>query len=209
MNQSDIPPTFVPVDTWGNIPSDDECRGWWDEYAMLEHIKVHSELVAGVATDLAELAADRNLGNPMGLPREAFVQSVRACGLLHDLGKTYSIAHGGNHSQLGAAWVMELTRNQHIAQGVVHHVYWPGELDPDRFFLPLAIIYADKRVKHDAIVSIDERFEDLMSRYGHSERSRTLVRRSHDQGMELERIFSTYIGEDIHAYPFDRRRLVR
>lgn len=209
MNRTDIPPTYIPTDEWGPIPTDSECRRWWDEYGMLEHIKLHSELVAGIATDLAELAADRGVGNPRGLSREDFVQSVRASGLLHDLGKTYSISHGGNHSQLGAAWVMDRLRNAHIAQGVLHHVHWPGELDAERHFLPLAVIYADKRVMHDRIVSVDERFEDLMNRYGSSERSRALVRRSHEQGMELQRLFSTFLGEDIHEYPFDRRRLVR
>jgi len=201
MNLTDIPISF--------IPTDDVCRQWWDEYGMLEHIKLHSSLVADIATDLAEMAADRGLGNPHGLMREEFIQSVRASGLLHDLGKTYSIAHGGNHSQLGAAWVMDRIRNAHIAQGVLHHVHWPGELDLSRHFLPLAVIYADKRVMHDRMVGVDERFDDLMGRYGHSERSRALIRRSHEQGRELERIFSTFLGEDIHEYPFDRRRMVR
>lgn len=209
MNNADIPPSFVPAGHRGSIPSDGECRVWWDEFGMLEHIKVHSELVAGVATTLAEMAADRGLGNPDSLPRDDFVQSVRAAALLHDLGKTWSIAHGGNHSQLGAAWVMELTRNPRIAQGVVHHVHWPGEVDAQRYFLPLAVIYADKRVKHDRIVGINERFEDLYARYGHTDRSRALIRRSHDQGKELERLFSIILGEEIHEYPFDRRRLVR
>ena len=206
---NDIPPSPISGHTGGRIPTDAECRGWWDEYGMYDHIKVHSELVAGVATNLAEMAADRGLGNPDGLSRDDFVQSVRAAGLLHDLGKTWSIVHGGNHSQLGAAWVMELTRNPHIAQGVVHHVHWPGELDAEKHLLPLAVIYADKRVKHDRIVSLSERFEDLFARYGDTERSRALVRRAHDQGKAIEHLFSTIFGEEIHEYPFDRRRLVR
>lgn len=209
MSHAEIQPSFVSVAHAGLIPSDGECRAWWDEHGMYEHIKTHSELVAGVATALAEMAADRGLGNPDGLPRDDFVQTVRAAGLLHDLGKTWTIVHGGNHSQLGAAWVMERTGNPRIAQGVVHHVHWPGELDAHQFFLPLAVIYADKRVKHDRVVSISERFEDLYARYGHSERSRALIRRSHDQGKELELLFSTILGEEIHEYPFDRRRLVR
>ncbi|GAB6113461.1 HD domain-containing protein [Desulfomicrobium salsuginis] len=206
---NDLPPTPISDHAGGHIPSDAECRVWWDEYGMYDHIKMHSELVAAVATSLAEMAADKGLGNPDGLSRDDFVQSVRAAGLLHDLGKTWSIVHGGNHSQLGAAWTMELTRNPRIAQGVVHHVHWPGELDAENFFLPLAVIYADKRVKHDKIVNLHERFEDLFARYGHTERSRALVRRAHDQGKAIEHLFSTILGEEIHEYPFDRRRLVR
>ncbi|MGE4440346.1 MAG: HD domain-containing protein [Desulfomicrobium sp.] len=209
MHQPEIPLTRIPLETRGRIPSDDECRKWWNMYSMLDHIKDHSELVAGVATTLAELAARRGLGNPDGLARDDFVQSVRAAGLLHDLGKTYSIEHGGNHSQIGAAWVMDLIRNPRIAQGIVHHVHWPGPLDLDRHFLPLAIIYADKRVKHDRIVGMEERFADLFERYGHTERSREWITRSFNQGRELEQLLSTFLGENIHEYPFDRRGLVR
>lgn len=209
MTHQDVPVSFVPPQPGGRIPSDAECRCWWDDYAMLEHIKAHSELVAKVATTLAKMAADLNRGCAHFVSQEVFMQSVRAAGLLHDLGKTYAIQHGGNHSQIGAAWVMELTRNPVIAQGVVHHVFWPGTLDLDIHFLPLAVIYADKRVKHDMLVSVDERFSDLFDRYGHSERSREWIRRSHSQNLELEKLFSVYLGEDIHAHSFDRRRLVR
>jgi len=204
-------PALTPVhaEPCGLIPSDDECRGWWEQFGMLEHIRDHSALVADVATTLAELAVRRAVGIPADTGAEDFVRSVRAAGLLHDLGKTYSIRHGGNHSQVGAAWVMELIRNPRIAQGVVHHVYWPGALDLEQHFLPLAVIYADKRVKHDKLVGIDERFVDLFERYGKNERSRAWIQRSYDQGRELEQLFSTTLGEDIHAYPFDRRRLVR
>lgn len=209
MHQPGIPLTRIPVESRGRIPSDDECRKWWNIYGMLDHIKDHSELVAGVATTLTELAAGQGLGNPDGLTRDDFVQSVRAAGLLHDLGKTYSIKHGGNHSQIGAAWVMDLIRTPRIAQGIVHHVHWPGPLDLDRHFLPLAIIYADKRVKHDRIVGLEERFADLFERYGHTERSREWITRSFNQGRELEQLLSTFLGENIHEYPFDRRGMVR
>ena len=209
MYHHDVPLTLISTETWGRIPTDAECRAWWKTYGMLDHIKTHSELVADVATTLAVLAADRGLGNPCGLSRKDFIQSVRAAGLLHDLGKTYSITHSGNHSQLGAAWVMELIRNPHIAQGVIHHVYWPGPLDLEKHLLPLAVIYGDKRVKHDAIVGMEERFADLLDRYGHTERSREWITRAHNQGREIEHLFSTFLGEDIHAYPFDSRRMVR
>lgn len=176
---------------------------------MLEHIKRHSELVAQVATTLAQMALERKAGNPQQLSPDDFVQSVRAAGLLHDLGKTCTIQMGGDHGQLGAGWVMQLTGNPHIAQGVMHHVYWPGELDLARHFLPLAIIYADKRVRHDELVSLEERFDDLMDRYGTSERSRVWIGRSRQQNLDLENLLSIFLEEDIHAYPFDRRRLVR
>ena len=209
MHHHDVPLTLIPASSWGRIPTDAECRGWWDEYGMLGHIKDHSELVALVATTLAELAMGTGLGTLCGLSSAEFVQSVRTAALLHDLGKTYTINHGGNHSQVGAAWAMGLVGNPHIAQGIIHHVYWPGPLDLERHFLPLAVIYADKRVKHDALVGLEERFADLFDRYGHTPQSREWITRSLNQGRELERLFSTFLGEDIHAHSFDRRRMVR
>lgn len=176
---------------------------------MLEHIKGHSEMVARVAAILAQMALEREAGNPQQLSPDDFIQSVRASALLHDLGKTCAIRLGGDHAQLGAAWVMQLTGNPHIAQGVMHHVCWPGSLDLARHFLPLVIIYADKRVRHDELVSLEERFDDLVDRYGTSERSRVWIERSRQQSLDLENLLSIFLEEDIHAYPFDRRRLVR
>lgn len=206
-----LPPALelIPASPRGMIPTDAQCRIWWDAYGMFDHIKVHSQLVADVATALVLMTTTTRVDMGQSRTRDDFVQSVRAAGLLHDLGKTYSIQHGGNHSQLGAAWALELTNNPAIAQGVMHHVFWPGEQDPQRYFLPLAVIYADKRVMHDRVVSLEERFEDLRARYGHSERSRALIATSHAQGKELEHILSTFLGEDLHAYFTDRWRLVR
>jgi hypothetical protein len=40
-------------------------------------------------------------------------------------------------------------------------VHLPERSTRSDTFLPLAVIYADKRVKHDRVVDISERFEDL------------------------------------------------
>lgn len=209
MSDENYPLTFVTKKTFGLIPSDEQCAQWWSEYAMLEHIKKHCAQVAMVATTLAHMACSRQQGNPFGLQDQDFIQSVRASALLHDLGKTYTINEDGNHSQLGAAWVMALTGNPLIAHGVMHHVHWPGPLDPQLYFLPLAVLYADKRVKHDEIVSIKERYRDLLDRYGHCGLSRTWMERSRAEGLAVERVLSKFLQEDLHAYPFDSRGLVR
>jgi len=209
MTVHEIPLAPIRTDRRGQIPTDHQCLQWWDQHGMLEHIKRHSLLVARVATVLAELAVMRGRNPLEGAPADDFVQSVRAAALLHDLGKTHAIKHGGNHSQIGAAWVMELTANPAIAQGVIHHVHWPGSPDLERHFLPLAVIYADKRVKHDTLVSVDDRYQDLMDRYGKNERSRVWITKSRLQCIEIENLLSSFLGENIHAYPFDRGRLVR
>ena len=103
----------VAVSPVSAVPSDAECLALWDAYGMLPNIRAHSLLVACLATELATRAREK------GVPVN--VAEVRVAGLLHDLAKTYTIRHGGNHCQLGGAWVQELTGNAAVAQGVVYH----------------------------------------------------------------------------------------
>lgn len=182
------------------VPTDEECLCLWDAFGMLPNVRAHSLLVACLATSLAELAREA------GLPVE--VTAVRAAALLHDLAKTYTIRHGGNHCQLGGAWVQALTGNASLAQGVVHHVSWPGELDLRTHFLPLAIIYSDKRVKHNQIVTLETRFDDLLVRYGQTEYIRSRINQSFQQAAAIERALATTLGITLHERTFGCRGLV-
>jgi len=182
-------------------PSDEECLGHWDRYDMPEHIRRHSLLVAEVATAMARRA--RELG------ADVCVQTVRASALLHDLAKAYTIAYGGNHNQIGAAWALELTGNPLVSHGIIHHVHWPFEPDVERHFLPLAVLYSDKRVRHDNLVSVRERFEDLLSRYGLTEDIAANIRRTLNDTLTLERLLNEYLKVDLNACAFDSGRLVQ
>jgi putative nucleotidyltransferase with HDIG domain len=201
MQDSPLARIDFPAQSTGSVPQDEACFRHWRDLGMPEHIGTHSLMVASIATCLATWARQR------GLPVR--VQEVRAAALLHDLGKAYTIIHQGNHCQIGAALVMQLIGNPAIAQGVIHHVHWPGELDPKRHFLPLAVLYADKRVVHDRIVSIRERFEDILSRYANSFERMQRIYRSHARVLALEKLFTQILEVDIHAYPFDRRGMVQ
>ena len=186
-----------PVDA---VPTDAQCRLLWDAYGMLPNIRAHSELVACLATALAELARAAGLA--------VDVAAVRAAALLHDLAKTYTIRHGGNHCQLGAAWVQEITGNPALAQGVLCHVHWPREIDLAADFLPLALIYSDKRVKHNQIVTLEARFDDLLVRYGTTDYIRGRIRESFQQAEAIERALAATLGVDIHENTFGCGRLV-
>lgn len=182
------------------IPTDAECRVLWDAHGMLPNIRAHSELVACVATALALLAEEAGLA--------VNVAEVRAAALLHDLAKTYTINHGGNHCQLGAAWVQELTGNPALAQGVLCHVSWPHPIDLRTDFLPLTLIYSDKRVKHNQIVTLESRFDDLLERYGTTDYIRTRIHESFQQAEAIERALAEIAGMDIHESTFGCGRLV-
>jgi putative nucleotidyltransferase with HDIG domain len=192
--------TPFPGSCQGTIPSPKACRQLWDNYKMLDNIRRHSLLVASIAIQISSLALERGW--------KIDLDCVRAAGLLHDIAKTYCIEYGGDHCQLGAAWVMRETENPALAQAVLHHVYWPGPLDLSPFFLPLVVLYADKRVQHDQLVSVRQRFSDILCRYGHSREKRCLIKGSRDQVLGIEQGLNHAIGVDLDAYTFDSRGLV-
>lgn len=182
------------------VPDEARCLAWWDRFAMPEHIRAHSRKVAQVACFVAKA------GQRLGL--DVDVDTVHASALLHDLAKIYCINHGGNHSQLGGAWAMALTGNPLLAQGVMHHVYWPFEVDLERFFTPLAVLYADKRVSHDRIVHIEDRFGDLLDRYGKTPEMCERIHTTNSQAKDIEDALSRLLEIDLNAHAFDCGRLV-
>lgn len=186
------------------IPDDEACFALWDKYEMLDNVRAHSLLVAHIATELARRAAAAG--------RPVHVGAVRASALLHDLAKTYCIRHGGSHAVLGAGWVMAETHNPLIAQGVLLHVHWPWAVpvhEPDRLCsLPFFVIYADKRSMHDRCVPLEERFQDLLERYGKTEKARSGITDSYRQANLIESALEAHLGCHLHEDTFDSGRLV-
>ncbi len=195
-------PTLPPDPAEFPVPDDAACAALWDACAVPDHIREHSALVGDIAGAMALRAEERGLLAP------GWAQAVRASGLLHDLAKMYCVDHGGNHAQLGGAWALALTGSPPIAQGVMHHVWWPFDIDPEKYFLPLAVLYADKRVRHDAVVSLGARYADLFERYGKSELARERITASMRQGQAVEHTMSELLEVRLHACSFDSGRLV-
>ena len=192
-----LPSLVFPVSPAWNVPDEAQCVRLWDKYGMMPHIREHCRAVASVALEIVRRAEERGvLPAGRGLERPY----VLAAGLLHDIAKTYTIRHGGSHAQLGAAWVREETGNPALAQAVLWHVSWPwpeGELselvDPMR--LPVIIAYADKRVRHTEFVSLDERFEDLMERYGIDDERKARITGYLTRAKAIEKAIFDRIGE--------------
>lgn len=183
-------------------PSDADCLALWDEFHMYPNIRRHSLLVAHITQCLATRANEAGMG--------IHVQTARAAALLHDLAKTWCLQHGGAHDTLGASLVLEHTGNYAVAQGVLFHVYWPWAI-PDGAAvcaIPMLIQYADKRVMHDRCVTLEERFDDLLVRYGKTAKARSGIRRSLDLGKLLERRLSLQLQRDLHEDTFDSGWLV-
>lgn len=197
-------PQLPPLNTRSsNKLYDGDCIALWDKYAMPTNIRRHSLLVAHIAENLAELALQRHVA--------LCVEDVRASALLHDLGKMYSLKYGGGHASIGAAWVVAETRNYAVAQGVMHHVYWPWSITHDASCcqLPILVLYADKRARHDQCVTLDERFDDLLVRYGKNAQAVAAIDASLKQMKAVEAALISFLGwEGLDAYTFTCRGLV-
>ena len=198
---ADLPhPAPNPTECFA-APGLDDCRALWRRYAMLPNIEEHSLTVAKMALYLGRRLQDA--GVPLCL------KTLQASALLHDLAKTYTIGHGGNHTQLGAAWVVQETGQPLIAQGVLFHAFWPWELDLEAWPLPLLVQYADKLVRHDQVVDLKARFTDLMERYGKNERARESISRMEADARAIEHMLITTYKVDPYAYSADCGRLVQ
>lgn len=190
------PPPLSDLDrrpAW-KAPSESRCAELWDRHDMPEHIRAHSAKVARIATALAEAALKKGLPVCLG--------TVRASALLHDIAKAYCIRHGGSHAQLGAAWAMAATGNPLLAQGVMHHVSWPFAVDLRRHFTPLVVLYADKRVAHDQIVPLAERFGDLLARYGKTEELRRRIHGTNQQAQDVEDALAGLLDMELSCASF-------
>ncbi len=190
----------------GYIPNEKECYKLWNKYEMLPNIREHSQLVADFALALCKKI------------NEKFADTVSedlayTAGLLHDIAKTYTIKHGGNHQLLGACMIRSETANPYLASCIYHHVIWPWNegilaLENMVFHVPVIIAYADKRVCHNEQVTLDYRFQDLFERYGRTELIREHIQVNYDQAKLMEKFLSEKLEYNLHESIVDNGCLV-
>jgi len=135
-------------------------------------------------------------------------QSLWPCPSRRGCCKSYTVQFGGSHAQIGASWVVDSTGNHKVAQAVYHHVEWPWPLPEDLVHPVFFVIYADKRARHDEMVSLDERYEDLLVRYGKSEHSRAAIHRGWEHSKTIERVLSAQLEFPLHESTVVGGRLV-
>ena len=138
------------------VPSETECRALIEEHGMLPNIVAHSEAVMRVAAAIVD-----DLIDPDDVERPLVV----AAALMHDITKTRALETKERHDESGGALARSLGMER-IAEIIEQHVFLK-DFDPEGPLLAKEIVYyADKRVMHDTVVSLDERVEDLVVRYG-------------------------------------------
>ena len=165
-----------------NIPDRTICFEIMERYQMLPHIREHCLIVSRVALALAE-ELNKN-GAQLSLPE------IEAASLLHDITKTKSIHSHENHAETGAQLLGSLGYER-IAQIVHAHISIPDMDAGGRVTEEEVVNYADKRVRHSTVVSLHQRFEDLVQRYGRNREAQNHIMLQHTRTRALEdKIFS-------------------
>ena len=170
------------------IPSREECNELMAQHSMRPNIVEHSIQVMHVS-----LAITDNLKNGVAVNRDLVI----AAALLHDITKTRSLKTKERHDVSGGELLREM-RFATIAEIVEQHVVLQnfnlqGSLEEREI-----ISYADKRVMHDKIVTIDERVHDLLQRYGNGDEIRSLICQNKNLILAVENKISSFMKIDIN-----------
>ena len=162
---------------------------------MLPNIKDHSIVVAGVAEIITSglIAA----GHELSMDR------IIAGALLHDIGKTSCLDNNDDHAAKGVEICLDHNLNP-IADIVGEHVILRNYSDASNFSEKEIVYYADKRVNHDQVVSLEERLSYILDRYGLNNIVRCqAIKKNYALCQELEKRMFSYLSFG----PFDIPKL--
>lgn len=174
------------------IPCELECLSLLEKYKTPDHIVAHSKAVWAVGNILAD-ALIRN-------DYELDWSLVRASCLLHDIGKYPCIVEGKGYHDVMGEQILEKEGFPNVGRIVVQHVVLRAPKDS-----PIreehVVFYADKRVVHDRIVSLEDRFVYLEETYGRNAAALGWLLEMKKQTMRLE-------GEIFNLLDFSPHELV-
>lgn len=166
------------------IPKREKCLTVLMDQEIPLHIIRHSESVERVALFIAgEL---NNSGRNHKGENDLDLQLVSAGALLHDIAKLPAMERDITHSDMGGDMVTAMGFYK-VAPLVRQHVFL-DDYETDELDEAAVVNYSDKRVTHDIIVTMDERFTDLYERYGkRSHEAMEHVKYLHRMSLILER----------------------
>lgn len=139
------------------LPTREACFHMLREHSITPGILAHTKQVTRIANYIAQKFSDA--GIPINL------ELVDRGALLHDIAKYISIENDVAHGEAGAEIVREYGYPEvadivkdHVLERIIggHLKSWEDKI----------VFYADKRVNHAEVVSLEERFEYLLQRYG-------------------------------------------
>jgi len=159
------------------IPTREECLRLMEQYGMLEHIIHHSLEVARVALFLSLELNKKGQRIDLGL--------VEAASLLHDLAKTECLTTKEDHARAGCQ-LLKGMGYERVGEVVAQHIWLEKKEDPSAVSEEEIVNYADKRVMHDRIVPLEERFDDLIKRYGKHPNARDTLEQLQKEICDIE-----------------------
>ncbi|MFC1669872.1 HD domain-containing protein [Spirochaetota bacterium] len=170
------------------IPTEEECYSIIKKHNMLANIIEHSKQVMRVSVALVDNLIDSTIVN-----RELII----AAALLHDIAKTETLKSGElRHDRMGAKIMADLGYNE-IAEIVDSHVIFESFSPGGKLEEREIIHYADKRVMHNRIVTIDERINDIQERYGKYIKDKEILIQRKLLIKEIEKKIQGFLFSDI------------
>lgn len=176
------------------IPSPEQCRRYFDDFAMFDNIRNHSTLVARVAATLCEGLGERGSCS-MPLPsRELTVAGA----LLHDIAKSMCIEKGCHHAEVGRDICLDLGYrevSEIVAEHVVLRDFRTEAYRRGLFTAKELVYYADKRVRHDQIVPLTGRLAYILERYGNNDpHKENLIRHNFQLTLDFETLLFAHLS---------------
>jgi uncharacterized protein len=143
----------------------DKALQYLSEYKVPDHIILHSYKVTKVAYVITEelISKGYNIN----------IELITFSSLLHDITKYQSILNKGEDHSETAGLLMRNLGYADAAEIIESHIVIKNK---KRLLLEKKIVfYADKRVKHDTVVSLKDRYADLEERYGNTPKSKLII----------------------------------
>ncbi|MFH1239687.1 MAG: HDIG domain-containing metalloprotein [Candidatus Diapherotrites archaeon] len=135
------------------------CLALLEKHGVPQNIMDHSLKVNEVAMYLSRKLQESGTHVNLGLVNDA--------SLLHDIDKHRTLNDNSNHGTISEQILLEEGISAEIAACVrKHHLNTILNEKPFDTIEEKIVYYSDKRVMHDKIVSLDERFQYLKKRYG-------------------------------------------
>jgi len=161
------------------IPSVEKCFKLMEKYGMPDNIKAHSIVVEKIAYIIARGNIDAGFN--------ISIEKVIAGSLMHDIGKSLCLNAKADHAAKGKEICIQ-NKLFEIADIVGEHIKLKN-YQPEGAVIDSEIVYyADKRVNHDKVVSLDERLEYLLVRYANNkEVIGRLIKENFQQCREVEK----------------------
>ena len=139
-----------------NLPTKKECFVLLKKHDVPSRIISHMKLVTKIAVFLAKKLKQKGI--------DIHLELVEYAALLHDIDKIITLKKTGEHGKISKKILIE---EGYPELGAIIEVHGVMGLIEDRLntWEEKIVNYADKRVIHNKMASVDERFDNLIKRY--------------------------------------------